>query len=193
MYRISDKSFGEYLFVALILIPIIIYNLKDPYWNFSYESENPETQRCELFFDGWSWNLEAHYSKWDGDSYHYLKISQNILNSFTRALPAPINMGSVSEQFQLGVKLFWVSKYYDGDYHIVLAIDENDDEGLENSLYGNFKNEKSFLNQLMLTSEIGYLTYIDRKKAIRKIKVENRGKTEAIQKFLDCIQKIKYR
>ena len=183
LFRNIDADIQLIAIVAIVVLAFQVKKLKEPYWRFESQIDN-----CELYYDGWSWDLEAYYSRINSDVYYNLSIDDNALNLLTKDLP---KFYSFPEKISVGHKSFWLAWDSTVDAN-VLALDEEDEEGRDLSLGKNFSTHKSFLRALQSSGAISY-DYINeeaKERSEKQIVFESVGRAAAIDQFLACTRSI---
>lgn len=176
MKHLLKKIDSDILLIVIVATGIISFQMKDPYW-----SVETTTDSCGLDYDGWSWNLEAYSTRIGSDLYEGLELTRNPLSPYTWSIPS---FNGPPTEVTVAFEKFWLT--YDND--IVLAQNEDDEYGFNNTIYNTLK----FLNALETSPEINikYINYDKRKLEEAKIKFKREGSADAIKKFSNCAMKL---
>ena len=175
-FRAALKLIDADVLLILCVISTITYvQLSGPYWQADTSEDH-----CEIVYDGWRWNMEAVYSKFqNGTYYDRLNLSGPFL---------PNDFGSSNfgwpEEVSVSGELFWLTT----DEDIVLAIDENDELGFHN----NAANTLKFLKYLSYsgTIEVSYRDYDRGMRKIGYIEFSYDELRTEMDKFLKCADRI---
>jgi hypothetical protein len=166
---------NDVLLILCVISTITYVQLSGPYWQADTSEDH-----CEIVYDGWRWNMEAVYSKFqNGTYYDRLNLSGPFL---------PNDFGSSNfgwpEEVSVSGERFWLTT----DEDIVLAIDENDEWGFHN----NAANTLKFLKYLSYsgTIEVSYRDYDRGMRKIGYIEFSYDELRTEMDKFLKCADRI---
>ena len=173
--NLLNKINGIHL-VIIIAAGLVASQIKDPYW-----SVETTEDRCELDYDGWSWNLEAYSTSLGSDLYHGLKLTRNPFSPYTWSVP---RFNGSPTEVTVAFKKFWLTQGFEG---VVLAQNEDDEYGANNTWH----NTRNFLKALELlpTIDVRYVNYDERRIENAKIEFEKDASDDAIKKFFNCAAK----
>ena len=176
-FRAALKLIDADVLLILCVISTITYvQLSGPYWQADTSEDH-----CEIVYDGWRWNMEAVYSKFQNGTY------LDSLNLYSLFLPKEFVGNDVfgsPQKVSVSGKSFWLTR----DEGLVLAIDENDEWGFHN----NAANTLKFLKYLSYsgTIEVSYRDYDRGMRKIGYIEFSYDELRTEMDKFLKCADRI---
>jgi len=176
MKHLFKKISPDALLIAIVAMGIISFQMKDPYW-----SVETTTDSCTLHYDGWSWNVNAVSARIGPDLYQRLELTRNGISPYTWSVP---RFYASPTEVTIAFEKFWLADA--GSYNIatVLAKNEDDEYGSDNTLYNTLKFLKAVKTSPVIN--IKYINYENRKIEETKIEFKREGSADAIDTFSNC-------
>lgn len=180
MKQLLKKISPDTILIASVATGIISFQMKDPYW-----SVETTTDSCDLHYDGWSWNVHAYTTRISSDLYQGLELTRNGLSPYTWSVP---RFSASPTEVTVAFEKFWLADAGSHDLDTVLAENEDDEYGLDNTLYNTLKFLKAVETSPLI--HIKYMDYEKRKIGKAKIEFKREGSAGAINTFSNCAAKI---